>query len=180
MAPINPNFTARALMDYATTNALHTLMVRYDENISTATDALGNIAALLTAIDGLLTTLTIGSCKFYDASSDISQPVAWPGDPTYGSGSEAAASTPLEMRFMARGGDGRRVHWSIYGTNITVPGNYRIARGDNADVAAGIDSIEASFGNAVFLTITGNVPVMYQFVDVNFNSYWERQRRKSS
>lgn len=174
MAPLSPDNTQRFFLDYSTSLLSHTVMVR----TTTATSA----AAFSTFMDDFLTALapelsqiTIDGARVAQISTNVSIPVTWSGAATYGTGSESAVFRPRQLCFLGRTVNGRRARMFIYGGDFTSPNDFRIDRAANANIDAAYDVLELN--PQFFAAIDGLATVKYNYVDVNFNSYWERKVR---
>jgi hypothetical protein len=86
----------------------------------------------------------------------------------------------IEMRFVGRSTTtGVKVSFSLYGIGSNVPiGQFRL-NGGNSGFALGVRNavnvLNAS--NGAFRCIDGTIPVWYDYVNLQFNSYWERRIR---
>lgn len=177
MAPLPPNSTARLFLDYSDGQHAHTLSWRYDQADLAVTDVMDALDAFLTAFTTGLYLITILSARYQLTGETITTPVAWTGAATYGSGSMPAVDAPREVRFLARSSGGRKTSFAVYGSSIGIPATYRYNVGDNAAVDAAIAQLQLAADISAFITIEGLPPTVYQFADVNFNSYWERKAR---
>lgn len=177
MAPLPANNTAVYFVDYYDGINAHTLQNRYNEGEVTIDQAGLMLDAFFTAIDNLLYEITILGARNREANSTVTYGVIWPGAETYGSGAQPAVTAPRETRWVGRSGTGRRVSFSVYGGKYTTPDNFRILAADNADVLAGIVAIDDAVTNNGMRPIDLSNQQMKPYVDVNFNSYWERAAR---
>jgi len=176
MAPLPPESTARFYLDYSDGVNEHTIVARMGAGASVA-EAIASVDLFLTALSGVLFTLTVIGARVSSDNSNVTNPVTWTGSASYGTGTITGNQVPRELRFQGRSTDGRRVSVSVYGFNEDTPATYRI----NADAIPEIDdAIEALTGAGavnVFLTISTLVPVWKTYASVNYNSYWERKAR---
>jgi hypothetical protein len=177
MAPLPTNGTPRVWVEYNDGQNDHKLMVRYAASGPSVEEVLLMIASIWGALDPNWFAVTILGARAASSGSDISFPVPWPGDPSYGTGAMPANRAPLELRFLGRDDSGRKVSWSFYGGDFVVPDTFRFPYSVGGSVADVIDSIAAATASFAFFTINLQAPQIYQFADVNYNSYWERQSR---
>lgn len=174
MAPLSPDNTQRFFLDYSTTNLSHTLMVR-----TTSATSAGAFSTFmddfLTALAPELSLITVDGARVAQISSNVSIPITWSGAATYGTGSEALNFRPRALCFLGRTVNGRRARMFIYGGDFTSPNDFRITRASNANIDAAYDVLELN--PQFFAGIDGLATTKYQYCDVNFNSYWEREVR---
>lgn len=177
MAPLPPNNTARTWTDYSDGINEHSLMVRFDATALSVADALGFVANFLLDISDSLYQLTIIGARWAEQGSNIAIPVTWPGDSTYGTNPLPPKDAPRELRWEGRDQGGRKVSYAVYGTNITTPDIFRVISSGANLPNLGVLAINAGSAEGCFQTIGGNRPTMKNYVNVNFNSYWEAQMR---
>lgn len=177
MAPLPPNSTSRAWVDYTDGVNGHSLMVRFDSTILAVADCLGFVDDFFTAIASDLFAITVTGARWAEAGGNISIPVTWPGESVYGSGVMPVVAAPKEIRWVGRDQNGKHVSFSVYGCDLAVPDTYRIiSSGDNLP-NRGVLAINAASADGAFLTISGLRPTMKNYVNVNHNSYWETAAR---
>jgi hypothetical protein len=151
-------------------------MVRFDGG-PTIEEVMAEVHNFWTALDPDLYLITIQGCRYAGEGSDISSPILWTGDATYGTGTMPAVRAPLQVCWLGRDSQGRRYRNFVFGLEFTVPDNYRSPAITGNIAANGLESLISSQALGVFLTIAGLAPTMYTYVDVNYNSYWERKVR---
>lgn len=176
MAPLPPNNTACMWVDYTNGVDEHSLMVRYAGDANFA-DAATAVAGLFTVLTSELYLITITGARYRSAGSTITLPNTWPGATSYGSMDMPDVLGPRELRFQGRDTTGRDVSWSIYGWKGDTPANYRILLTESAVIEAAIAHIDDVSDGGSFCTIAGDVPTVYPYANVNYNSYWEKERR---
>jgi len=176
MAAVNPNNTPRLWVDYSDGVHDHSLMLRCADE--------SQFAALMVIADGFLNaisancyTLTIIGARTADQGTNVSNAITWTGSSTYGSGILLAPHAPFEMRWVGRDTLGHIVTWSLFGVNFNPPGNFRFLPGDDADIAASISVLEDAVDDGILVTVAGQLPVIKQYVNCQYNSYWENQQR---
>jgi hypothetical protein len=177
MAPLPENNTPRVWVGYYDGVNEHEMMIRYIASGATLADVLGFAHDFLLAIDPMLYTIEITGARASASGSTFSFPVLWTGQPSYGDDPMPTLLAPRETRWLGRDNTGRRVSWSIYGGKYTSPDSYRISALDNVNVSNGITAIETAIVGDAFVTINLGDPIVYPYVDVNFNSYWEKEAR---
>jgi len=177
MAPLPPNSTDRFFLDYSDGVNSHTISWRWQLISQTISDAMDACHAFLLAIEPKLYLITVLGARVQLQGESVSVPTGWTGDTTYGSGAMPAVNAPRELRFQGRSGSGRRVSVSVYGGNFSTPATYRIVAGADADFDAGIAQLILAADIGSWIAIDGLGPLVYTFVSVNFNSYWEEQAR---
>lgn len=177
MAPLPPNGTARVWVDYSDGINDHSLMVRYDAEVTDASTALSAADAFLAALSPQLYLLTVTGARAQAAGTHISFPVVWDGDDTYGSGAMPGALAPRQLCFLGRTAGGRRVRWFVFGSKMDTPADFRFDLDDDASLENAYNIIVGSQLVGAFIAIDGANPVNYPYVDVNFNSYYEEKAR---
>jgi len=177
MAPLPANNTARLFLDYNDGLNDHTLMWRFNESFSSLSACKDALSAFLTALSPKLYLWTVTGARASEQGSSVSLPTTWTGDATYGTGTLPANQAPRELRWQGRSNTGRRVSFSVYGCNLTTPDDFIIRIDDNPDFDATIAQLILAADVSAWVAIDNNVPLVYQFIDVNYNSYWETQAR---
>jgi len=176
MAPLPPESTARVYVDYNDGIHSHTLIARYVPP-ATPADILANIAAIFTILDPVAYAITISGARFSLSGSNVTNPETWPGDPSYGTGAMPAVNAPRQVMWGGKSPDGRLVAWYLFGLNFTTPGNYRFANGAIPEFDDVGDLMQAATANGEFRTVSGQIPLIKTYTNVNFNSYWEAAPR---
>lgn len=177
MAPLPQDSTARAWVKYSDGVNEHELMTRFDANAISVSDALLLVGDFFDAISDSLYELTIIEARWADASSNISLPVTWPGTAVYGDSTMPTVRAPLELRWVGRDQNGRRVSFSVWGGDFSIPDTYRIISSGSNLPNLGVIAINAASAAGGFQTISGLRPTMKNYVNVNYNSYWESEAR---
>jgi hypothetical protein len=177
MAPLPPENTARFWVDYNDGHNDHTLLMRYSP--SAGLSAIQAVAAdFLAALSPVLYLITITGARAANSGSVISVPESWGGDSTYGSSAQPAASAPLELCYVGRTTTGRMAKWFMYGFKGIVPGSFRFYPSDDSNLDAA-DTILRNAGlTGKLLAIDGELPSVYPYINIQFNSYWESQARR--
>lgn len=192
MAALPSNNTACLFIDYRTQigGVEHTLMLRPAS--SSGSDITDTANALLSALNALgqgffRTNWRVITGRARAAGSDVTAPVPLPAGLTAFAGSNnntyTADREAVEARFVGRSPTtGRRVSFSIYGIGGNIPINpFRItgaASGNGLLVRNAVAALNASGG--ALRCIDGSVPQWYEYLNLNYNSYWERRIRTGS
>lgn len=174
MVPIPPSNTTRWKVTYSTANAEHSVLCRSTGALTSAGFSTF-FDAFLTALEPRLYEIAIVSLQVAAAGLNVFNTVTWSGAASYGSGAEAAVFAPRQMCFLGRTSGGRRARMFLFGMSGTSPDNYRIYSADDTAISDAYDVLNTNPG--VFVGIDGLATVKYNYVDVNFNSYWERAVR---
>lgn len=177
MTALDPNNTARVWVDYTDGQFEHTLLVRYNPSVTTPEDTLTSIADLFTQIADSWYQIAVTGARQSAFHSDFSFPATWPGSPTYGGGTMPKVFAPRQFCLLGRTPLGRRVRYFLFGFEGSSPDDYRLARASGNIVDDALLVIEAAQANGQFIGIDGQTPTMYQYVDFNFNNYYEKQAR---
>lgn len=187
MAPVNPNFTRRLFVDYEVADVPHELQIRIS-SVASPIDTLDSLYYILNFCSAALpVTWTVTGVRTSAAGSDISVPIDYSASELFGfTGAVTdpfpAVNHPRQLNWVGRSGtSGRRWRMGLYGALFTTPANYRLGPGEtvfaSAEVFAALSLMAA---NGQLLAIDGTSPTIYNYVNVNFNSYWESERRSSS
>lgn len=174
MAPLPVESTARYVVHYVSGGNQHTQLYRFAPPPSPATLA-PLLDAIWTAASPILVSTTIEDVVFYPDESTVGSPVAMPGfiGETYGSGTPGNVGAALFLNFVARSTGGRRVRLAFFSPEGTDP-SWRFTAGENADVDATIDALEAL---PALVGIDSQPLVWKQYANVGYNAYWQRELR---
>lgn len=153
MAPLPSSNTARLYLDYTVGGEDHTQTVRYD-GPGNRVPAAGVLAELWAFLSSELYGTTIQGLRFSIAGSDVTNPMAWPGDPTYGAGSPPAGQQMKFFSIVGKSADGRRVRMEQFGITQAIPSTWRLARGINAAMDDWYDHVQIAHGDFVLCTIS--------------------------
>lgn len=191
MAALPENNTARIWFDYITGNLAtsqeHTLLIRGFGPEVTTGDVQDYLFLFLSALGAanLRQGWRVQGVRLSQAGTNFSIPVPLVPDLASfvgtNTGSLAASEEAREWAWEGRSNTtGRRVSYSIFGIVGATPTNFRLVAGGASPtwVAASIAALgNASVPSTIGTTIDGSKPVWYSYVNVNYNSYWERRIR---
>lgn len=177
MAPLPQNATARAWVKYSDGVNEHELMSRFDANLLSVSAVLQLTGDFFEAIEDFLYEITIIEARWADIDNNISLPVTWPGASTYGTDPMPVLLAPRELRWVGRDQNGKRVTFSVYGGKFTSPDEYRIISSGANLPNLGVIAINTASADGAMLSISGLRATMKNYVNVNFNSYWEAEAR---
>lgn len=175
MAPISPDATARYWLDYSVAGQVHSQQMRV---IGSAGSAAANAAfdAVWSQMDSQLLECTIIGMRHAAVGSNITNPVAWTGPASYGSGPGDPYQSAYYYDWVGRGVTGRKVRVSFFGTLLSqFGGDYRLVSGESAIVALVLDAFVAD--PECWVDISGNVPVWHNYADTGVNAYWRNKIR---
>lgn len=170
------NNTGRFWLAYNDSVNDHEMQVRYTGD-ATLADVMGFVADYLDAHDTILYLTTILGARYSGEGTEVSSPITWTGAATYGSASMPLNQAPRELCYLGRTTGGRRFRTFLYGGKFTTPDTYRFPSTSGSVVEAAIDVLQAAQAAEVFVAIDKLAPSMYTYADVQYNSYWETQRR---
>lgn len=174
MAPLPPESTARAWLDYSDGINEHSMMMRLGPT-ATLVNINASFAALLAAMSPLLYVVTIVGLRVASDNSNVTNPATWTGAATYGTGTLTGDNAPRELRFQGRAADGRRGSVSVYGYSGTIPTSYRLQALDEIQDAIAI--LDAGYAQDLWLSISTLRLIWKPYASFNFNSYWEKEQR---
>lgn len=190
MAPLPENGTARVFIDYTSATVQHTIEFRLGEGASSVS-ALTVANRMVTVLKQRMTTAdSFIAARFQDEGSNFSLPIAF--TPTAGvvpfdGGSPWWLEDPESafISFIGRGSaTGRRVRWEYFTPIKTFP--WPSDNRYNVGEQAVIDTLRTNFAAAVaesdstgdqIVTIGGDIPVVYGYVNIAKNAYWQRKQR---
>lgn len=180
MAPLTPNVTQRYWLDYTTGITEHSAMIRIGEGGGDA-QALSFFSQFLAALQPVLSDeFAVLGVRRAALGSNVSFPVAIGALSTFtgtDTDSPLPVDAPKEFVWVGRGiVTGRRWKLSMYGIQLPFPPDYRYSGpifptglGDAIDVLQEFDGI--------IVAIDGGPITVYEYVNVNNNSYWESEAR---
>lgn len=176
MAPLPPESTARAWLDYSDGINSHSMVMRLGPTASLASIN-ASFDSFLSALATILYTITIIGVRVASDNSNVTNPFTWTGDATYGTGTLTADNAPRELRFLGRSADGRQGSVSVYGYNGSTPGIYRLNASSIAPVENAIAVLDAGYAQDLWLSISTQRQIWKPYASFNFNSYWEKEAR---
>jgi len=156
-------YTPRLFLDYSVGGEDHTQQVRYPEGGSQGA-AISTLVEMMAFLDAGLYLTTIIGLRFSVAESDVTNPVTWPGDATYGSGSPSAGQ---EMKFISvtgKDGGGHRCRLEMFGIIQVIPTTWRLLVGVNSVLDDWFEHLQAAYLDGTFCSIAG--------IGVIFNQYY--------
>lgn len=175
MAALPPNSTARLFVDYETCGVQHTSMLRFDAP-DTYVDAMVEWNDVVEAIDFELYLITINAARVSDAGSDVSYPVVWDQQATYGADAGPRDAGANMLNFIGRSIGGRRAAFELFGCKeASLSAKFRITAAANANVAAALVELRAAEGTA--LAIDGTQPIWQDYVNIGPSAYWRNKIR---
>lgn len=184
MAPLPANGTNRLWVDYTTGRVAHTFSLRYPQ-LSTLGDALAAGQAFLATLQTALPNdWAVTGARWQAAGSDITMPTALgvlTGFVGTGGVMQDAEDEPREYVWVGRTAlTGRRWELSLYGLKIQTPATYRYQTSNMPpSLQAAIDVLGTMAQAGEIIGIDGVGPLVYPYVNVNYNSYWESRSRRS-
>lgn len=177
MAPLPENNTDRFWLAYTDGQNDHELLVRFNGGAGNVPNVMSSVDQFFTALSPILYLLTVNGARWSAQGSVISQPLIWDGAATYGQFAMPATLAPRQLCYLGRDAQGRRVRWFVFGWEAAPPTAFRIGAGGVTEFADAYAVISAGNADGVWLTIAGLDPVLYGYVDINYNSYYEEKAR---
>lgn len=184
MAPLPTNNTAVLFVDYTTGGAAHTVQLRVPASQGVNV-GLGVMAAFLMALQGVLPNAwAVTGTRYRAQNSNLTLPVA-PGalDGFVGTGGAQVvrANEALEFVWVGRSpSTGRRWELSLYGIRLSAPDDFRYSTSNMPpSLATATDTLISASAAAEIVSIDGDEPIVYPYVNVNYNSYWESRLRRN-
>jgi len=177
MAPLDPTNTARVYLDYSTCGENHTAMLRYSA-LGSISDCFDIWQTMLGAMNTFLHEIVIIGARASAVGSNITNPVTWTGDDTYGGDPGPHYATAQYVDFIGRTVTGRRVRSAFFGASAYFDGttdDFRYQAADFPFVVTCVTALESDPGNAV--GIDGLVPVWHLYGNGGVNAYWRNKIR---
>lgn len=182
LPPLPENNTGRLFIDYTTGRLTHSLIFRYGASAGPA-DALGRATLFLDALKSSLplTWVVLGG-RVQEAGSLITLPYDV-GDLATFAGTFAAgipeADEPKQYKWVGRGvTSGRKTSLGIYGIARATPPDFRYS---GEELSPNLNAALTVLKNGAVtapVTIAGDAATWYDYVNVQYNSYWERRARQ--
>lgn len=176
MAPLPSHNTGRIYVDYSDGIHPHTMSLRYPASGS-ASQALTAAAQLLGALAEDSYLITIAGSRFSVAGSDVTNPIDWTGDATYGEGAMPAVNAPRMVSFVWKSIDGRRGRVEYFGIDTPTPGTYRRYELEATWVGPAIATLESASAADYICGISGLAIVLNQYANISFARYWQEEAR---
>jgi len=177
MAPLPDNNTDCFWLDYTDGQNPHSLLVRFNGGGANVPNVMSSVDQFFTALDPILYAITVNGARWREEGSTISQPLIWEGAAGYGNFAMPSTLAPRQVCFLGRDSAGRRVRWFVFGWDAAPPTAFRIGAGGATEFADARAVIVAGNADGIWLTIAGLDPVLYGYVDINYNSYYEEKTR---
>lgn len=176
--PTSPSNTARYFLDYSYAGTEErTLQVRY-ESPATPADVAAWLDVLLSILEPQLATgWTVLGARVAAAGSNVTLPTTAPAAVTPGGGAMDAVSFPLFIAGQGRDAiSGAKARLSVYGVMTGPTSNYRLTRGETGWVGDVLDFLQTPVAG-VAISIAGNVVQWYDYLNVGYNAYHQRNQR---
>lgn len=176
MAALDPSNTARLYVDYEVAGQNHTLQCRLGTGVLT-TDGMDVVADFLDALSSALYLVTVLGARFSASGSNVSNPVPWSGDPTYGADVGPPNASANYLDFVGRSNDGRRVRVAVFGARFVAAsaGDFRATGGEVAAIGDALAVLLDTEGQ--FVTVSGLQPSWKQYANTGNNAYWRNHIR---
>lgn len=190
MAPLPANNTSRWFFDYVTGSASysleHTIGLRFNQTLPGSGDQAPQtrFLAILNAFGTVAfrTGWRVIRVRYQGQGTSFSLPVsALAGLAAFvGTGATAGAGSVTECQeatFQGRSfTTGRKVDFSLFGLVVGVPEGFRYT-GTNPAYLPNVVAQLNNFSEAPIVTVDGTTAQWYPYMNMNFNSYWERRQR---
>lgn len=192
MAPLPPNSTNRLFFDYISgnlaTSIRHTVAVRYDPADRDVGDVQEDFLNVLQALgaSALREGWRVLGTRVQAAGAEVTLPVttivSLAGFVGSATGPYSRSVEAVEATFQGRSPtSGRRVDFSLYTAAFGVGDAFRYpvaSSGFGATIAAALAELETASAAGSFLAIDGSAPSWYDYLNVQYNSYWESRIRR--
>jgi len=134
--------------------------------------------ALLVALDPGLTELTVTGARNRELGANVTVPVTWIGDVSYGGAIGPRYKGAAYLDFVGRDTSGRRVRIAIFGPGDFFDAtneDYRFLTTDSSVIAAARSVLDGTANT--FITISGEKPTWYSYANTGVNAYWRNRIR---
>lgn len=181
LPPLPENNTGRLFIDYTTGRLEHTLIFRFGAS-ATAADALGRAELFLGALQSLLApNWAPVSARVQEAGELIALPFDLGGLTEFSGGLPTdipEADEPRQFKWVGRGvTSGRKTSVGLYGLGIAQPPDYRYSGLELQGQLENALNVLRNGAVTAPVTIAGDAATWYDYVNVQYNSYWERRAR---
>jgi hypothetical protein len=173
MAALSLSNTGRLFVDYNDGLNDHTLMLRWVDDFSSVNTAMSVAAAVFSNLATMLYTVTILGARFADEGTNVTNPITWTGDATYGTGTMPGANSPRQVMFEGRDSTGRRWKLSVFGCNFATPNDFRLAQEDETEIGDVLADLAIAFSTGQISSINKRTVDLKQYASVNFNNHFE-------
>lgn len=177
MASLPSNNTGVLFLDYSTCLENHTAQVRFGD-AGTPADCMIVLDEMLTAMVAFLYQVDIIGARVRLEGENVTNPVTWTGDASYGGDPGPHYGTAQFVDFVGRSGDGRRVRMEFFGAQAYFDGggdDYRFQSADFPFVANCLASLTSKTGCAV--SISGLSVSWKSYGNGGVNAYWRNRVR---
>lgn len=180
MAPLPPENTGRVWVDYVAQGRQHSMQVRYGTPGAPGSDLLEALDDVLIALNPFMPE----DWAFVDAryavdGSTVSIPLVFTPTSFDGGQPVRLSSAPAFLSLVGRDTLGKRVRLYALGTSFGpdeeggIATDYRLAITENVSAAA----LYSAVASSPFTTITGSDPAWKPYLNLGYNSYWQRKVR---
>jgi len=167
MAGLPASNTPRLYIDYTVGGEQHTMTYRYPETGSQGA-ALSTIVELFAFMDSELYLTSINGARFSEINSNVTNPVAWPGDPTYGTGTPTAGQQMKFFSMVGKDPNGRRWRSEWFGCTEAIPVAWRLAYGINPTMDDMFDHLQAALTATTLCSIGGESVLMREYYNFKY------------
>lgn len=180
LPPLPANNTSRAFIKYTTGRVQHEFTYRFSSELAPE-DTLNWLDDLLGVLQSTLpTTWALVGAEWQQNGSIVRLPFSL-GTLQGFEGTEAAAfplqQEPGQWTFVGRGEfTGRRVRIGFFGISATPPATYRLT-GAGKPAWADAVLLQLASDPSIGITVGLDRPFWYDYVNFNYNSYWETEAR---
>lgn len=154
MPPLPTSNTNRLYLDYTVGGEDHTQIVRYLSPTGQGA-AISTLVELWAFLNGTLYQCDITGLRFSVVGSNVTNPLVWPGNATYGVGNPTAGQEMKFFSIVGKSQDGRRVRMEQFGSQVVIPPTWRQAMGVSPSMDSWFDHVQSAHDSGTFCTISG-------------------------
>jgi len=170
--PLPAFSTPRVWLDYNDGIHNHSMMLRYPSTTGSVADVLTIMVNFLVAIEPQIYLLNIVGARAAAEGEDVTNPVTWPGDGSYGTGTMPTVDAPKELFFTGKGVDGHRWRASIFGCKTTIPATWKFVQGASADLDAARAVLGQGMTDTLLCTISEIKAILNLAMPISYNDHF--------
>lgn len=160
--------TARIYIDYSVGGEDHTLIARFMGISSSPALVLSTLAEVFAFLSPALFLTTIIGARQSFSGSDVTNPIAWPGSPSYGAGTPPDGQQMKFVTMVGKSADGHRCRYAFFGVTTVIPPTWRVSLLTAPDLADAFDHIQSAHNNSTLSTISGQRGLFNRYFNIKY------------
>lgn len=181
-----PSNTPRLWVDYVANGLEHTFQFRYPGSSSSGPPDASFLNGITLWLSEMLSFLpsdfSILGARYAPAGTDVTLPTTAPSSPGTGAGSTSPAERPAFITFVGRTTLGRKVKVQLLSVAVSpaqeegVYSDYRQTGAGSASVQDAVDALNL----LPAVGIDGEPITWYDYINLGYSAYWQKQMRGAS